>query len=144
MGAYSTNSYATQAMGNVLWDAFNITNLAKEWKNGTQNPQCGFVLISDSTTIRTATYGGEYGTIDYRPYVVVNYSNMITLDHTSASVYKGDTLTLSATTIPAGQTVTWDPYHGSSLPKTSFCQGEISSPFMNFQKICLRFSMAYQ
>jgi len=108
LGAYSTNSYATQAMGNVLWDAFNITNLAKEWKNGTQNPQCGFVLISDSTTIRTATYGGEYGTIDYRPYVVVNYSNAITLDQTSTSVYEGNTVTLTATTIPAGQAVTWE------------------------------------
>ena len=40
---------------------FGISNLAKDWKNGTQNPQCGFVLVSDSTTRRTATYAAEYG-----------------------------------------------------------------------------------
>ena len=61
IGAYSETSYASQDMGNVFWAAFDITNLAKDWKNGTQNPQCDFVLVSDSTTRRTATYAAEYG-----------------------------------------------------------------------------------
>ena len=95
LGAYTETAYATQAMGNVLWDAFNITNLAKEWKNGTQNPQCGFVLISDSTTIRTATYGGEYGTIDYRPYVKVDYAIFDQLNHDIMIIDEGEEFALS-------------------------------------------------
>ena len=108
LGAYSTNAYATVVMGGSSWNAFDLTDLAKEWKTGTQNPQCGFVLISDSSTIATSAYGGENPTVDYRPYVVATYTNQITLNQTSADMYAGEELTLTATTIPAGQAVTWE------------------------------------
>ena len=108
LGAYSTNAYATVLMGGSSWNAFDLTDLAKEWKAGTQNPQCGFVLISDSSTIATSAYGGENPTVDYRPYVVATYTNQITLNQTSVAIYDGDILALTATTIPAGQAVTWE------------------------------------
>lgn len=81
IGAYSETAYASQDMGNVFWAAFDITNLAKDWKNGTQNTQCGFVLVSDSTTRRTVTYAAEYGTADNRPYVKGDYAIFDRLNH---------------------------------------------------------------
>ena len=107
LGAYSETAYTTVRMGSSVWKTFDITALAKDWKTGAQNPDCGFVLISDSTTSSVSTFSAEYSTVDYRPYVVVNYTGTIALNQVSATLSVGGTLALTATTTPTGQVVSW-------------------------------------
>lgn len=108
LGAYSETAYTTVRMGSSVWKSFDITALAKDWKTGAQNSDCGFVLISDSTTSSVSTFSAEYSTVDYRPYVVVNYTSTIALNQVSATLSVGGTLALTATTTPAGQVVSWN------------------------------------
>ena len=68
-------------VGGNKWASFDITTLAKQWKSGEQNGQCGFILISsEETTLRTTTRSCEYGSGDYWPYVIVTHSLELSLN----------------------------------------------------------------
>ena len=74
LGAYSTAIYATDTMGGGGWGEFNITYLVRLWKNGTLNPQRGFVMAISDSTKKIGALSSEYSNTDYRPYVVVTYT----------------------------------------------------------------------
>jgi uncharacterized protein (TIGR03034 family) len=74
LGAYSMAIYATDTMGGGSWGEFNITYLVRLWKNGTLNPQRGFVMAISDSTKKIGTLSSEYSNTDYRPYVVVTYT----------------------------------------------------------------------
>ena len=63
-------------------------------------------MIGSSTTNKSF-FASEHSTADSRPYVVMTYTGDVTLSKTVADVDEGKTLTLTATTTPTGQTVTW-------------------------------------
>ena len=68
--------YATASPGVNEAVSYDITNLVKAWKNGTETAQKGFILkSSNETTLDKAFYSSEIATISYRPYVVVNYQD---------------------------------------------------------------------
>ncbi|MBQ9795118.1 MAG: Ig-like domain-containing protein [Clostridia bacterium] len=90
--------------------AFNITSLAKAWRNYYLAPSAGFMLINQNETNvnkKFGIYASEYSVTEKRPYVVLNYSGTIWLDESEISIAQGNTRTLIATTDPAGGTVTW-------------------------------------
>ena len=110
--AYNSNSEAYVACklaGNYTW---NITNMVRDWYE-TENYGMVFKVQSEiengSTDNWKQFYSSEYNLMASDvPFLSITYQYDITLDQSSASVYKGDTLTLTATTIPAGQAVTWE------------------------------------
>lgn len=96
-GIYSLTPSASATMGGGAWTAFDITNLAKQWKAGTQNGQCGFIMIgAEEDTKKIGTLSCEYGTGDYWPYVVVNYSIDLPLNYYAKAIQKGSGFTLIA------------------------------------------------
>ena len=107
LGPYTTTAYDSQSVGGNAWSSFDITELAKDWLRGTPNGQCGFVLISQSNTTRTSTISCETTNTDNRPYVEFTYKNAVTINPAETEIYVGETTTLTATTIPVGQAVTW-------------------------------------
>lgn len=98
VGAYSSTVYASASLGSGDWAEFNLTTLAKAWKNGTQNENCGILLkLADESVYRTF-YAGEYSTIDYRPYMVLEYKQDLILNLTKKDINEGGSFTLTATT----------------------------------------------
>lgn len=90
--------------------AFNITSLAKAWRNYYLAPSAGFMLINQNETNVTKKFGiysSEHSNTAKRPYVVLNYSGTIWLDESEISIAQGKKRTLIATTDPAGGTVRW-------------------------------------
>lgn len=91
--------------------AFNITSLAKAWRNYYLAPSAGFMLINQNETDvnkKFGIYASEYSATEKRPYCVLNYSGTIWLDESEISIAQGKTRTLIATTDPAGGTVRWN------------------------------------
>lgn len=107
VGSYSTDVNYGNTMFNGQWTAFNITELVKAWKNNTYSADAGFILMNANEANDGAFYASEWSTASYRPYVVMTYEPTISLNYTSVSIVEGGTRTLTATTNPAGQTVTW-------------------------------------
>lgn len=98
VGAYSSTVYASATLGNDAWSEFDLTSLARNWKTGTESAQCGFLLkLADESVYRTF-YSCEYSTIDYRPYIVLEYAEKLTMSHSTAAINEGGSLTLTATT----------------------------------------------
>ncbi len=96
-GIYSLTSSASAAMGGGAWTGFDITDLALAWKSGDQNGQCGFVMIgAEENTKKIGALSCEYGTGDYWPYVVVNYSIDLPLNYYVKDVLAGSSFTLIA------------------------------------------------
>lgn len=87
--------------------ALDITYLVKQWKNGTYLANAGFIMISSDESVNRNFLSSEYSTTSYRPYVVMTYDAAITLNYSSVTLVEGNTKTLTATTRPSGQTVTW-------------------------------------
>lgn len=90
--------------------AFNITSLAKAWRNYYLAPSAGFMLINQNETNvnkKFSIYSSEHSNTAKRPYVVLNYSGTIWLDESEISIVQGKKRTLIATTDPAGGTVGW-------------------------------------
>ena len=87
----------TKQMGHTNWTAFDITALAKQWKSGEQNGQCGFILIgTEEETKRMTLRSCEYGTGDYWPYVKVDYSLNLPLNCYSKDILVNHSFTLVA------------------------------------------------
>ena len=96
----------TQSLSYTNWKSFDITDLVKKWKTGDYDANCGFIMIGSSTTNKSF-FASEHSTTDSRPYVVMTYTGDVTLNKTVADVDEGKTLTLTATTTPVGEVVTW-------------------------------------
>jgi len=100
-GTYDTSTlYASASMGYGYWGEFDITALAKAWKNGSRNIDHGLILVNPnetSTAAEKTVYSSEFGTASYRPYVVATYYAPVELNQTSAEVNIGGTVQLSLT-----------------------------------------------
>lgn len=108
VGNWSTTLNCGNTMNGAQWTAFNITNLVKAWKNNTYSANAGFIMISNNESVDKSFCSSEYSSnTSYRPYVVMTYNPVISLNYSSLSIVEGGTSTLIATTQPSGQTVTW-------------------------------------
>lgn len=108
VGAKDSIVTDTQTLTDSAWSAFDITELVKKWKNGVYSGPHGFIMIGASeNSLHKSFCSSEHEKTSYRPYVVMTYNSDISLNKTTADVDKGSTLTLTATTSPAGETVTW-------------------------------------
>ena len=108
VGSRASTATDTKTLTDSAWSAFDITALVKQWKNGTYSANCGFIMIGASENSTDKSFcSSEHEKTSYRPYVVMTYTSDISLNKTTADVDKGSTLTLTATTSPAGETVTW-------------------------------------
>lgn len=112
-GAILGTQYAAACPQYETDTVYDITQLVKNWQSGVCSANAGFILRnSDESISDKALYSAEYSTVSYRPYVVVTYEVVavtptITLNHSSIDVDEGAGMSLTATTNPAGQTVTW-------------------------------------
>ena len=107
VGSYTTSVNYGNTMTGGQWTAFDITALVKAWKNGTQSANAGFIMMNQNESNDKCFDSSECTTSARRPYVVMTYEVGVTLSETSISVAEGGTKTLTATTQPSGQTVTW-------------------------------------
>lgn len=126
LGAYSDTVYASAVMGGGGWASFDLTELAKQWKTGTQNADAGFVMVAADTSKKTGTISCEYGNAEYRPYVVMNYRLDMTLNYTTLELFERTGMSLSASTSEGTLTnVTWS----SSNPEVATVSenGDISA-----------------
>lgn len=103
VNGHASAVFATANMINNQFSAFNITGLAKSWKNGIHSEAEGsFILVGQNeATVDKTIYSSEFSTTDRRPYVVVNY----TLDSTIVELDEGATTMLSSSGITG--TITW-------------------------------------
>lgn len=131
--AVTWNSFANRFDSGTDWGtavpsgwvtAFDITTLAQGWASGTYSPEYGFCLVNPDETNAACKFGAcssEYSTNSYRPYAVMTYTEPVeevtpTISLPSiSSVALDATKTLTATTTPAGATVTW----GSTNPEVA-------------------------
>lgn len=101
VGTYAASAATVTLTGN-RFAAFDITDLAQNWKQNVYNANCGFVLISTTeTTGNNALCSSEYTTTDWRPYVVATYQ----YSSETLSVGEGSTLTLTPPNVSG--TITW-------------------------------------
>ena len=95
-------TYDTRSVGINAQATFDITQLVKDWKAGTQNAQKGFVLQSSNETSRDkAFYSSEHSTTSKRPYVVAGYSSTqaaFAMQDTVIRVNEGATKTIQMVT----------------------------------------------
>lgn len=69
-GSYSSTVYASASPSYNNWANWDITTLVKAWKNNTQNPNAGFILVStNETSIDKAFYASEHSSTSNR-YIV--------------------------------------------------------------------------
>ena len=96
------DKYATASPASNTDTVYDITELVKDWKNGSQTAAKGFVMVSSNEISKDkAFYASEYSTTSYRPYVVVEYN----LSDTIVNLLEGGTSTLSSAGITG--TITW-------------------------------------
>ena len=75
VGARASTVAATGTLTDSAWTAFDITTLVKQWKVGTYNANCGFIMIgANEDTTDKAFCASEFTKTNYRPYVVMTYS----------------------------------------------------------------------
>ena len=93
--------------------SFEIKEAVQKWVDGdlTITPEKGIIFkaddaIENSSELESRTLG-SFERDNYKPIFTMTYQCGITLSQSSATMYKGDTLSLTATTAPAGQAVTW-------------------------------------
>jgi len=91
------NIIVSQSLTSNSWASFNITSLAKAWKNGTYNPNAGFIMISNNeSSINKSFCSSEFTTTANVPYVVATYtSGGGTINYTDITLTEGQTRTLS-------------------------------------------------
>ncbi|MBP3387944.1 MAG: RICIN domain-containing protein [Clostridia bacterium] len=109
-GTYSTANNWGGTMKPSAFTSYNITSLVKGWRNGTYDPQMGFILVNSDETNASNNkqpYSSEYSNADYRPYVVFTYIEDITLNKSSATLYEGGSTTLSINENVSGLLVNW-------------------------------------
>lgn len=101
VGAYAASAATVTLTGN-RFAAFDITDLARNWKQHVYNANCGFVLISTTeTTGNNALCSSEYTTTDWRPYVVATYQ------YSSETLSVGEGSTRALTPPDISGTITW-------------------------------------
>ena len=101
VGAYAASAATVTLTGN-RFAAFDITDLARNWKQHVYNANCGFVLISTTeTTGNNALCSSEYTTTDWRPYVVATYQ------YSSETLSVGEGSTRALTPPDISSTITW-------------------------------------
>lgn len=94
--------YATASPASNTDTVYDITELVKDWKNGSQTAAKGFIMVSSNETSKDkAFYAAEHSSTSYRPYVVVEYD----LSDTIVNLLEGGTSTLSSAGITG--TITW-------------------------------------
>ena len=93
---------------------YDITNLIRAWVSTATSPLRGFILShAEEDTATKGFYSSEYtSNTDYRPYAKITYQEPevtaeVYITSTQNEVDESATLTLTAVTSPAGQTVTW-------------------------------------
>lgn len=107
-GSHTTAVNYGASLNNGAWTAFNITALARSWKNNTYSAAAGFIMMNSNEANNKSFYSSEFPTTGNRPYVVMTYVSDITLNATSIDILQnGGTRTLTAATTPSGQSVTW-------------------------------------
>lgn len=90
--------YATASPGVNQAVSYDITNLVKAWKNGTESAQAGFILVSSNeTSLDKAFYSSETTTTSYRSYVVMNYEVGSSFSN-AIDIMSGQTVPVSITT----------------------------------------------
>lgn len=105
-------TYATSLMGGGEWECFDITSLVKAWKNGTQNAQCGFMMVLADETKYVGTLSCEYGTGENWPYAVLTYDDNGVLSHTILELFSTERQRLTVQN-PDNLALSWssdDPY----------------------------------
>ena len=111
--------YATASPSYNQKTVYNITNLVKAWKNGSETAACGFVLKStNETSVDKAFLSSEYATTASRPCVKLTYTSEVSLNSTSFAIDEGSSRTLTATTSDGG-TVTWSSSNTTVATVTS-------------------------
>lgn len=82
---------STVSMGYSQYASFNITELLRGWKLGSNQEDAGFILISSNeTSVDKALCAAEYSTANQRPYVVVTYGfNPYYSTYEDADYYRG-------------------------------------------------------
>lgn len=107
VGTASETVYDSQRMGGSKWATFDLTDLVKDWKNGDQNGQCGFLMVIADSTKKIGALSCEYGSGDYWPYVVVNYAVSSVLNYTVKDINEGSSFALTADTGGVAAEITW-------------------------------------
>jgi len=111
----SENYGTTMSFGG--WTCFDITNLAKAWKDWIYDARMGFTLTNSnesSTAYRKAIFSSEYGVTTDRPYVEMTFADSgIDINATSIDLLEGHITTLSVTTNPANLNVTYSSSNSS-------------------------------
>ncbi len=107
MGSYSTALDCGDYLTDSQFTKFDITELVKGWKNNTYSAQAGFILINDDETAYKQMFSCEHTATNCRPYVTMEYRTDFFLDKMTASVLEGGTVTITASSTPSGQPVTW-------------------------------------
>lgn len=75
MGTSSDTIYAQGYLSYNQTTTFDITNMVKEWKNGTLNGEHGFsIRLANESAASKGVIASEYSVASKRPYVVVTYS----------------------------------------------------------------------
>lgn len=123
VGYHTNASWATASLSYGNYACFDITNLAKAWKNGTYNGYCGFMLKgSNESSVDTVLLSSEY--TSRAPYAVAVFGGgggepvvpptpepepdpEVVLNHSSITTSENQVHQLSATVTPSGSTVTW-------------------------------------
>ena len=125
--------------------SFNITNAAKSWANGVYSPKQGFIFKaadeSFSSTEDRLKYFGSYNRSDYRTSFTLQYTDytpVITLSATSVDILEGGTCALTATTTPAGATVTWST--NNTVVATVSSSGVITAKKSGITQIIAQFT----
>ncbi|MBQ8579471.1 MAG: RICIN domain-containing protein [Oscillospiraceae bacterium] len=107
LGTVSDMVYANGRMGGSAWTAFNLTTLVRDWKDGDQNGQCGFLMVIADSTKKIGALSCEYGSGDYWPYVVVEYTVSSVLNYSVKDIVEGSSFTLTANTGGVAADITW-------------------------------------
>ena len=97
---YDSTVLATASPTYNAWGVWDITGLAKAWKNGTRSIQAGFVLMNANESSNCKSfYTSEHSTTASRPYFTITYNNAV------VEVEEGKSITLNAAGITG--TITW-------------------------------------
>jgi hypothetical protein len=73
IGSYDTSVNYGNTMSGGKWTAFDITNLAKAWKNETYSASAGFIMTNEDETRDKCFLSSEYSNSSYWPYVTMTY-----------------------------------------------------------------------
>lgn len=114
VGNYSNLIFASATLGIGAWTEFDLTTLARTWKDGLQNEDCGFLLKMADETLCRGFLSCEYSTADYRPYMVLSYETEAYLNYAVKDLDEGDSFVLAAgSKLGIAGSVTWSSANAS-------------------------------